>query len=200
MNQFLDVAKNRYTTKHYDASRKISEADIHSLKSILRLSPSSINSQPWQFYFVSDSKIKSQLADASYFNKNKVLNSSHLVIFCVIDDLTKFEDQITKNLPEGPVGYYKQNLKQLPETEVKNWLSRQVYLSLGFFLSACASMNIDSTPMEGIDLNAYASILKPEGYKPLFAVAIGYRDAADENQPSLNPKLRLKEEEIIISL
>lgn len=200
MNHFLDVAKNRYTTKHYDASRKISEADIKSLKSILRLSPSSINSQPWHFYFVSDSNIKSQLADASYFNKNKVLNSSHLVVFCVIDDLAKFEDQITKNLPEGPVGYYKQNLKQLPETEVKNWLSRQVYLSLGYFLSACGSMNIDSTPMEGIDLKAYESILKMDGYKPLFAVAIGYRDPADENQPSINPKLRLNEEDVITTL
>lgn len=200
MSNFLELAENRYTTKHYDDSRKVSDADIQALKEILRLSPSSINSQPWRFYVVSDDKIKAELADASYFNKNKILNSSHLVVFCVVDDLNLFEDQITKNYPEATVAYYKQNVKLQPEANIKNWLSRQVYLSLGFFLSACASMNIDSTPMEGIDLNAYSAILKTEGFKPLFAVSIGYRAEDDSNQPSVTPKQRLKLDEVVYSI
>ena len=200
MSNFLKLAENRYTTKHYDDSRKVSDADIQALKEILRLSPSSINSQPWRFYVVSDDKIKAELADASYFNKNKILNSSHLVVFCVVDDLNLFEDQITKNYPEATVAYYKQNVKLLTEANIKNWLSRQVYLSLGFFLSACASMNIDSTPMEGIDLNAYSAILKTDGFKPLFAVSIGYRAEDDSNQPSVTPKQRLKLDEVVYSI
>ena len=200
MSNFLELAENRYTTKHYDDSRKVSDADIQALKEILRLSPSSINSQPWRFYVVSDDKIKAELADASYFNKNKILNSSHLVVFCVVDDLNLFEDQITKNYPEATVAYYKQNVKLQPEANIKNWLSRQVYLSLGFFLSACASMNIDSTPMEGIDLNSYSAILKTDGFKPLFAVSIGYRAEDDSNQPSVTPKQRLKLDDVVYSI
>lgn len=43
---FLELAKNRYTTKHY-STKRISDEDIAQLKEILRLAPSSINSQPW---------------------------------------------------------------------------------------------------------------------------------------------------------
>ena len=43
--KFLNVLENRYTTKKYDASKKVSESDILELMEALRLSPSSINSQ-----------------------------------------------------------------------------------------------------------------------------------------------------------
>lgn len=52
-------------------------------------------------------------------------------------------------------------------------------------------MDIDSTSMEGINADEYAKILQQNDYKPLFAVAIGYRDMQDENQPSITPKSRL---------
>lgn len=42
---FLDLAKNRYTTKTY-SDKKIDANKIEELKEILRLSPSSINCQP----------------------------------------------------------------------------------------------------------------------------------------------------------
>lgn len=58
---FLEKAKNRYATKMY-RNEEISADKIAELQEILRLSPSSINSQPWQFIFVSDEKIKNQLA------------------------------------------------------------------------------------------------------------------------------------------
>ena len=84
---FLDLAKGRYTTKRYNANKKISAEKIHQLKEILRLSPSSINSQPWQFSFVSDEKTKQDLASASFFNKQKINEASHLVVFSVIDNI-----------------------------------------------------------------------------------------------------------------
>ena len=74
--------------------------------------------------------------------------------------------------------------------ETRIWLSKQVYISLGFFLSACASLGIDSTPMEGIEPDAYMDILALKGYRPLFAVCIGYRDANDFNQPSKNTEIK----------
>ena len=40
---FLQLAQNRYTTKHY-SSKRVSDEDIAKLKEILRLTPSSINS------------------------------------------------------------------------------------------------------------------------------------------------------------
>lgn len=197
---FINLSKNRYTTKKYDPLQVIAQEDIEQLKEILRLSPSSINSQPWKFIFVSDEEIKNKLAQVSYFNEQKIKEASHLVVFCAFDDIPSFEHQINKNLPEGAVGYYNQFIKPLPESEIKAWFKHQVYLSLGCFLSACASMSIDSTPMEGIKSEEYNSILSLKNYSALFAVAIGYRDPNDSNQPSIKSKSRLQIEEIIEEL
>ncbi|QHC83713.1 NAD(P)H-dependent oxidoreductase [Empedobacter brevis] len=197
---FLDIAKNRYTAKTYNQNEKISAEKIEKLKEIIRLSPSSINSQPWKFTFVSDENMKQKLADASYWNAQKINEASHLVVFSAVDDIEKFEKQIKENLPDGSVNYYNQFLKPKGETEVKSWLQHQVYLSLGFFLSACASLNIDSTPMEGLENEKYDKILGLKGYKTLFAVAIGYRNPEDANQPSVKPKSRLPLEQIIQSI
>lgn len=197
---FLDLAKWRYTAKKYNPNEKISDEKIEQLKEILQLSPSSINSQSWKFFFISDEKVKSELASVSYFNEQKINEASHLIVFSAIDDVDLFEKQIKENLPEGSVNYYNQFLKPKGETEIKSWLRHQVYLSLGFFLSACASLEIDSSPMEGLQPDEYDKILKLDGYKTLFAVAIGYRNPEDSNQPSVKPKSRLPFEQIIKSI
>ena len=49
MKDFLQISKERYTTKHYDSSKKISNADFQKLLEILRLAPSAVNVQPWFF-------------------------------------------------------------------------------------------------------------------------------------------------------
>ena len=147
---FLDLAKNRYTTKRYNSSKKIPVEIIDKLKEIIHLSPSSINSQPWKFSFVSNESLKKSFAEASYWNAHKINDASHLVIFSVLDDIERFEKQINTTGNKGNIDYYNEYVKPKGEFEIKVWLKHQVYLSLGFFLSACANLEIDSTPMEGI--------------------------------------------------
>lgn len=197
---FLELAKKRYTTKKYNADRKIPADKINELKEILRLSASSINSQPWKFSFIENETVKSELAGVSYFNEQKINDASHLIVFSAIDNLQVFENELLQQLPDGSQGYYNQFLKPLPESEIKAWLQHQVYLSLGFFLSAAISLDLDSTPMEGIQNDKYKEILGLKDYKPLFAVALGYRNASDGNQPSVNPKSRLPLDKIIQSI
>tara|TARA_R110002167_G_scaffold71998_5_gene202881 strand:+ start:89 stop:691 length:603 start_codon:yes stop_codon:yes gene_type:complete len=197
---FRSIAEKRYTTKKFDASKKISKDKIEDLKHILKLSPSSINSQPWLFTFVSHSETKNALADASFFNAPKIKNASHLVVFSVQDNLEQFERHVEDNLAEGSVNYYKQFVKEQPAEKTINWLSQQVYITLGFFLAACAAMEIDSTPMEGIEPEKYKDILKIKDHKVLFSVAIGYRDIEDGNQPELVGKSRLSTEKVIQSI
>lgn len=144
---FLDIAKSRYTTKKYDPKGDIAAETIEQLKEILQLSPSSINSQPWQFTFISDEKTKSELSKVSFHNEEKVRDASHVVIFSVIEHVEDFENWNLSRLPERSASYYNRMIKPKGEEEIKRWLSHQVYLALGFFLSACASMGIDSTPM-----------------------------------------------------
>lgn len=194
---FLNIAQSRYTTKKYDSNKKIDDETIEKLKEILRLSPSSINSQPWKFTFISDEKTKSQLAEFSYSNKEKIIDASHIVVFSVVKDVKVFEENKLTMLPEGATAYFNNVLKPRGDEQVMSWLTSQVYLSLGFFLSGTASLGIDSTPMEGIQASEYDNVLKEDNFKTLFAVAIGYRDESDENQPSQTPKFRLEKDQII---
>ncbi|MBL1223340.1 nitroreductase family protein [Chryseobacterium sp. L7] len=195
---FLEQMKRRYTVKKYNPQGKISAEQIAELKEILNLSPSSINSQPWNFIFVSKPELKEQLAEASYFNKEKVLDSSHVIVFQVLKNPEDFEKQIEENLPEGSVNYYRTMVKPNDEAAIRSWMGHQVYLSLGVLLSACAAMGIDSTPMEGIETEKYDGILKNDSYETLFAVAIGERAENDNNHPTNTPKRRLKSEMVIV--
>lgn len=197
---FLESMQKRYTTKKYDASKKIEPQKIEELKDILRLSPSSLNSQPWVFTFVSDQNVKQKLSEVSWLNTSKVIDCDTVVVFSSIDSIALFEQQIEETLPQGAVNYFKEFIKPLPEEEIKAWFSRQVYLALGIFLSACAEMNIDATPMEGIEPDNYNAILNLKDYKTLAAVAIGYRDPEDLNQPDKKPKSRRNLNQVIHSI
>jgi len=194
---FLESMKNRYTTKNYDQTKKISDSEISQLKEILHLSPSSINSQPWKFTFVSDYDVKDQLSKSSFFNEPKVKNASHVVVFSIQADVEKFETQLKGNTNELAFGFFEQFIKPQPEEQIKAWMTHQLYISLGVFLSACANMEIDSTAMEGINKPEYASILKLENQEPVFAVAIGYRAEDDFNQLSKKPKNRIEISKIV---
>ncbi len=197
---FIEAMQQRYTTKSYDANKKIDSQKIAELKSILQLSPSSINSQPWKFTFVSSSVIKQKLSEVSWVNTEKVQHCDTVVVFSRVNDLNVFEEQIEKELPKGAVAYYKEFIKPLPEAEIKSWFDRQVYLALGVLLSACAEMRIDATPMEGIEPENYDIILGNTDHATIVAVAIGYRDPEDFNQPSKKPKSRRPLHEVVAVL
>lgn len=187
---FIESMQNRYTTKKYTPTKKIQNTEIQDLKEILHLCPSSINSQPWKFSFISDAEMRNALSAHSWLNTNKVLNCDTLIVFSRIDNIPLFEKRIADELPEGAVAYYNEFIKPQSPDEIKDWFSRQVYLALGVLLSACAEMGIDSTPMEGIVPEQYDRILQHKDYTTLVAVAIGYRAPDDNNQPHLRSKSR----------
>ena len=187
---FIKSMQNRYTTKKYNVTKKIENEKIKELKEILQLSPSSINSQPWKFTFVSNKDTKQKLSEVSWLNTSKVLDSDTVVVFSRINNINLFENQIEQELPKGAVDYYKEFIKPQTEEQIKAWFDKQVYLALGVFLSACAEMGIDATPMEGVEPENYDKFLNQTDYSTLMAVAIGYRDNEDFNQPSKKPKSR----------
>lgn len=193
---FLQLAQNRYTTELY-SSKRVSDEDIAKLKEILRLTPSSINSQPWQFVFISDEPTKEAFAKVSFINEERIRQASHLVVFMANSALPSFEEKLAKASTEAGVGFYHKVQKPKGDVSLYAWMNNQVYISLGFFLSACAAMGIDSTPMEGIVNTEYDKLLNEPQYTTLFAVAIGYRDPEDSNQLHLHPKSRLPLEDVV---
>ena len=62
----------RYTTKKYDPSKRISPEDLQVIYEAIRLSASSINSQPWKFIVIESDKAKQRMHDTFPINFNLI--------------------------------------------------------------------------------------------------------------------------------
>lgn len=89
----VQASQSRYSTKAFDASRKLSEQQVADLKELVRMSASSVNSQPWHFILAGSDEGKTRIAKATQggfsFNERKILDASHVMVFCAktsIDD------------------------------------------------------------------------------------------------------------------
>ncbi|HSD07028.1 nitroreductase family protein [Flavobacterium sp.] len=196
----LELIKNRYTAKQYNADKEIPQQKIEELKEILRLTPSSINIQPWKFTFVQNPEVKAQLAAVSMHNKEKVNQAKLLIVFSVADDLDAFQKVVETELPQARVDWYNQIKESMSAADLKVWFSKQLYIALGVGLTASAALGLDSTPMEGIEIDKYISILNMTTYKPLFALAVGYASENDFNRLEAAPKSRRLLENVIESI
>ncbi|MFV0338779.1 MAG: nitroreductase family protein [Chthoniobacterales bacterium] len=194
---FLKLAQTRYATKRYNPEKDIPEEKINELKEVLRLTPSSINCQPWRFTFVRDKALKERLSEVSMHNTHKIQQAPLLIVFSVIDDIVAFEKWANSEWEERMIGMYNAARPSMSDEEIKVWFSRQLYISLGYCMAACVAMELDSTPMEGIEQDKYAEILDSAPYRPLFAVSVGYRVDDDENDPKRNPKTRRKLADVV---
>lgn len=193
----LALIQKRYTAKKYNAHKAIPQEKIEELKEILRLTPSSINLQPWKFTFVQNLEVKSKLASVSMHNTEKINQAQLLVVFSVVDDLNAFENVVDTEFPQFRKEMYHKIKSSRTETELKNWMAKQVYIALGVGLTASAAMGLDSTAMEGIETNKYKAILNMTDYKPLFAMAVGYGAEEDSNRLEVTPKSRRLLENVI---
>jgi len=196
----LELIQKRYSVKKYNSDKAIPEEKIEALKEILRLTPSSINIQPWKFTFVQNQEIKAKLASVSMHNTEKINQAKLLVVFSVADDLDAFQNVVDTELPGARRDWYNKIKASMPEAELKTWLSKQVYIALGVGLTASISLGLDSTAMEGIESDKYMDILNMKDYKPLFAMAVGYGSEDDFNRIEVTPKSRRSLENVIESI
>ena len=210
----------RYTTKAYDVSKSIAESDMEEIKNLLRMSPSSINLQPWHFIIAETKEGKERMAKGAqgffHFNEPKITNASAVVLFCAKTNIDEVylkhllaTDDKNGRLPNEDVkkGVYGAmstftNIHKYDLKDVQHWVEKQVYLNIGSFLLGVGSIGIDATPMEGIDVKALDEEfgLREKGYTALVAVSIGYRSDSDFNSTDKTQKSRLEASEIFTEI
>ncbi|WP_417559107.1 oxygen-insensitive NAD(P)H nitroreductase [Mesoflavibacter zeaxanthinifaciens] len=209
-----EILEWRYTTKAFDTSKKIPEAQEANIKALLQLSPSSINSQPWHFIIANTDEGKKRLAKGTSgffsFNEAKVTGASHVVLFCAKTEIDetflkhvnetededgRYANDTLKNQGLGGKNLFT-NIHKYDLKDAQHWMEKQVYLNVGNFLLGVAALGIDAVPMEGIDVKALDEEfgLREKGYTALVMVGLGYR-AEDDFNASL-PKSRLRDEEL----
>lgn len=210
----LNISKTRYTTKAYDASKKIPQQQFERLLEILRLAPSSINIQPWHYFIADNITAKERIAKALVgkytYNAPKVLESSHTILFCTQADITeqhltqllnqddasgRFKDETAKqNQKDARLGYveYYRNEKG----DIQRWAENQTFIALGQILLAAGIEGLDATPIGGFDEKIIIDELglAEQGLIPSALLTLGFRSENDFNAKL--PKSRLDKEAI----
>jgi len=210
MTQFIKNANWRYATKKFDATKKISNEDLTSLKEAIRLTASSYGLQPYKVLIVENPDLRAQLQPVSW-GQSQIVDASHLLVFANIInfgekeiDATINNMATTRNLPlealQGYGDFMKSKLVSLPEDVKNTWTSKQTYLALGNLLNAAAELKIDVTPMEGFEPEKYNEILGLEklGLNASLVATIGYRHEEDATQHYA--KVRKSEEELFVTI
>ena len=214
----LNISKSRYTTKAYDPNRNTPHEQFARLLEILRLTPSSINIQPWHFFIAENTNAKERIAKALVgkyaYNAPKVLDSSHTILFCTKADISeqhlenllhqddlhgRFKDEAAKqgqkDSRSGYVNYYRNE-----KGDVQRWAENQTFIALGQMLLAAGIEKIDATPIGGFDESTISEELglAEQGLIPSVLLTLGDRSDADFN--ATLPKSRLSKEDIFTQL
>jgi nitroreductase/dihydropteridine reductase len=213
-NTIIDDLQWRCTTKKYDPSKKIPQKELDILFEAMRLSASSINSQPWKFVVLESDEAKQRMsntfANMHQFNQPHVVESSQVILFAynphyTRDDYAKvvdkgIEDKRTpvekRESAFGGFVFAEQNTAYNGNTSC--WTKAQTYIALGNTLHTLARLKIDSTPLEGIDIELVNKEFKKEleGYQCDVALAIGYHHLEEDFNANL-PKSRLSLESVL---
>ncbi|RLL34528.1 oxygen-insensitive NAD(P)H nitroreductase [Acinetobacter cumulans] len=214
----LNISKSRYTTKAYDPNKKIPPEQFARLLEILRLTPSSINIQPWHFFIADHSAAKERIAKALVgkyaYNAPKVLDSSHTILFCTQADISethlehllsrdeasgRFKDEQAKQgQKDSRTGYV--NFYRNEKGDIQRWAENQTFIALGQMLLAAGIEGVDATPIGGFDEDIMSDELQlvDKGLIPSVLLTLGYRSEKDFNAKL--PKSRLSQEEIFTKL
>ena len=161
MNIF-DAIHARRAIKHYDPTVKISDDDLAQLKTLIRQSPTSFNTQNWRFVIADDDAVKQKLCAAAW-NQKQVTDASHVFILCA--DVKAWE--------KSPERYWDKAPKEVQDIIVpmikpfydgRDWQQRdEAMRSIGIaaqtLMLSAKAMGYDTCPMIGFDADAVADII-----------------------------------------
>lgn len=198
----LDYSKQRYTCKAYDSNKKIDPRTFAMLLECLRLAPSSINIQPWQYLIATSDRAKAHIASAmqgqNAHNIPKVLQASHILVFCGYRTLD--ETHLAKVLlDEKAVGrladdesfanrkalcqFYLQQYANQP-SQLFAWIKEQLFIALGHFLLCAEMAGVQATAISGFNPDVLDNelALADKNLGSVIVVALGYASDQDFNR------------------
>lgn len=210
-NILLDSLNWRYATKAFDPARKISPADWSTLEQALVLTPSSFGLQPWKFVVITDQTVKDSLVPVSW-GQRQVADASHIVVMAVKTeigeaDVTAYMENTakTRGIPVESMDGFKNIILGFIANPpfgltVKDWVTRQVYISLGNLMTSASLLGIDTCPMEGFDPEKYNEILglTKLGLRSVVTCPVGYR--AESDKYASLPKVRFPASELVLHI
>lgn len=206
----LESLKWRYATKKFASDNTLSEVQIQLLKEAFNLTATSYGLQPIKMLVIQNRPLREKLVPHA-FGQRQVADASHLLVICIHKNASKEEVENyfkllkeVRNTPDEIVTGYKNDLLKLYENSSSEALRQaaksQAYLALGNLLTVCASLQIDSCPMEGFNPVEFDKILNldAKNLQSVLLLPVGTR-ASDDYMASLK-KVRKPLEDMIIDI
>ena len=218
MIDIAHFARARYTAKAYDPTRKIPAPLVEQLRALLRLSPSSVNSQPWHFVVAATNEGKARIAKSTHgpyaYNSPKILDASHVFVLCTRHTAADahFDAIVEQEARDGRYANSQDrqtrrqtlfsyvDMHRYTQRDAQAWMAKQTYLALGVLLLGAAALELDATPIEGFD-NAVLDReldLPAQGFVSTVLVPVGYHGTDDFNTNL--PKSRLPAEALFTDI
>ena len=208
------IATTRRTCKAFDPQRKIPDAVMADLRTVLRFAPASVNVQPWHFVVAasdeSKAKIAATLAGNYAYNAPKVARCSQAVVFCAKTDLSAahIDAVLAQEAADGRFTTAQAQAQRRAachfftdlhreKGDLPEWLAHQSYIALGQLLLGAAAMGLDACPIEGFDPQVMDATLglPALGLRSVVGAAVGWRSSEDFN--AALPKSRLAQEQVL---
>lgn len=206
----IESLKWRYAVKKFNSEKKLSEAQIKTLKEAFNLTATSYGLQPLKLVVIHNKIIQEKLVLHSW-NQAQVVDASHLLVICIPKKYEKKEVenyfnlvQKTRNTPNKILDPFKEfltsEIENKSQEELLLWNKNQAYLALGNLLTVCALEKIDSCPMEGFIPEKYDEILKlsQQNLTSVLVLPVGFR-AEDDYMKDLK-KIRKPMNDVIIDI
>ena len=176
-----------------------------------RLAPSSSGLQPYRIFVITNKELLEKIKPIA-FDQGQITDGSHLLVWAAWDgyshnSISEVFDKTTaeRGIPKETMDDYKTRLWGMYEPLGSDWhathAAKQAYISFGLAIAAAAEQKVDSTPMEGFDMNALDELLglREKGLKSVVILPLGYRDTNGDWLVNLK-KYRTANDEFITEL
>lgn len=206
----LEALNWRYATKRMNGT-SIEDEKLNTILEAIKLAPSSLGFTPYSILVIKDKAIREKMLPHSY-NQPQIVESDAVVVFAAWTNFNeaqvdKFMSEIAakRNVPLESLNGFAANIKgkinNSTQEELLIWAEKQVYIALGFGLTAAALEEVDSTPMEGFIPAQIDEVLglKEKGLTSVCMLALGYRDA-EKDFLSKAAKIRRASDELFIHI
>ena len=202
--EIIALQHQRYATKKFDPTRRISDEDWAALVEVGRLAPSSLGFEPWKMLLLNNEGMKQDLKSMAWGAVSMLDGASHFVIYLARKGVNYETPYIEKLMQEvrhrsyDPDSAYAHRIKSFQESDAQlnderslfDWASKQTYIQMANMMNAAVLMGMDSCPIEGYDKAKVEAYLEEKGVLDTseFGVSVmcafGYRDE------DIKPKVR----------
>ncbi len=166
--------------------RPIPPSLLQQIYDHLKWGPTSANSCPARFLFVSSAKAKARLLDC--VNPGNIEKVKSAPVTAIIAGDTAFYDQMRKLFPSRDF----RSVFAGKEAVISDLLARNVPLQGAYMMIAARAMGLDCGPMSGFDAPKLNAEFFPDGrWQVNFICALGY--GREESLFPRNPRLDFEE-------